>query len=64
MESVMIVRHLIGDVALAVLIAVPVTVLARPQAVRHDQASASSFTQQKSTVALATAADRQIGLFR
>jgi hypothetical protein len=63
MESVMIARHLIGDVALAVLIAVPVTVLARPQAVRHDQAS-SSFTQQKSTVALATAADRQIGLFR
>jgi hypothetical protein len=64
MEFVMIVRHLIGDVALAILVAVPVTALARPEAVRHDHVATSSVAQQKLTVALATAGDRQVGLFR
>ena len=52
-------RHLIGDAALAVLIAVPTAVLARPDAVPHK--TAASAPAQKS---LASAADRQIGLFR
>ena len=52
-------RHWLGDVALAVLIAVPAAVLARPDAVTHREAA--SEPAQKS---LATAADRQIGLYR
>lgn len=52
-------RHWLGDVALAVLIAVPAAVLARPDAVTHREAA--SAPAQKS---LATAADRQIGLYR
>lgn len=52
-------RHWLGDVALAVLIAVPASALARPDAVTHRQAAAEP--AQKS---LATAADRQIGLYR
>ena len=52
-------RHWLGDVALAVLIAVPTAVLARPDAVTHREAA--SEPAQKS---LATAADRQIGLYR
>jgi hypothetical protein len=58
------VRQLIGDVALAVIVAVPVTAIARPQAVSHGQAPSPSIAQQKSAAALATAGDRQVGLFR
>jgi hypothetical protein len=52
-------RHWLGDVALAVLIAVPTAVLARPDASPHRH-RASAPAQQS----LATAADRQIGFYR
>ena len=57
-------RQLIGDVALAVLIAIPTVALARPQAVPHPEKAAIPAPSQQSTVALASAADRQVGLFR
>ena len=56
-------RQLLGDVALAAAIAIPSVALARPQAVPHHETAAPA-PSQASTVALASAADRQIGLFR
>lgn len=56
----MIDRQLLGDVALAVLIAVPSAALARSERVPQHPAT----VQQNSTVVLASAADRQIGIYR
>jgi membrane-associated phospholipid phosphatase len=52
-------RHWIGDVILAGLIAIPTAVLAQPDPVPQHQAASTPV--QKS---LASAADRQIGLYR
>ena len=60
----MFVRQLLGDAALAVLVAIPVAALARPEAVQRAQAATQTTPEQKSAIALASAADRQIGLFR
>ncbi len=58
----MIDRQFVGGVALALLVAIPAAALAQPEAVpRHASLSAPA---QKSTLALASAADRQIGLYR
>ena len=56
----MVDRRFIGDVMLAVLIAVPTAALARqdPAPTRDEP------TLQKSEMALAPAAVRQVGLFR
>jgi hypothetical protein len=63
MEFVMFDRQLLGDVALAAAIAIPSVALARPQSVPHRE-TAAPVPSQASTVALASAADRQIGLYR
>ena len=57
----MIDRQLLGDVVLALLVAIPSAALARPETVPHRQTEAPV---QQSAVALASAADRQIGLYR
>ena len=57
-------RQLIGDVVLAAVIAIPTVALARPQAVPHREPTTIAAPSQQSTIALASAADRQIGLFR
>jgi hypothetical protein len=56
----MVDRRFIGDVMLAVLISVPTVALARQGTVPHRDSPAV----QKSVVALAPAADRQVGFFR
>ena len=53
-------RRFIGDVMLAILISVPSVALARQGAAPHRDEP----TVQKSAMALAPAADRQIGIFR
>lgn len=60
----MIDRQLIGDVVLAALIAIPAAALARTDGVPHIRTAATSFTQGNSAVALAPAAERQVGIFR
>lgn len=60
----MIDRQLIGDMVLAALIAVPIAVLAQPEVAPHGHHSKASPPQQKSAMVLASAADREIGLFR
>jgi hypothetical protein len=57
-------RQLLGDVVLAALIALPVAALARPDAGVAHRTVAASTPQHKSVVVLASAADRQIGLYR
>ena len=59
----MIDRQFVGGVALALLVAIPAAALAQPEAVPRRHASLSA-PAQKSTLALASAADRQIGLYR
>jgi hypothetical protein len=60
----MVDRQFIGDVLLAILVAVPTAALAQPQTVsRHDAAKLSA-PAAKSAVALASTADRQVGVFR
>ena len=54
-------RQLIGDVVLALLVAIPTGALARPETIPHRQTAAPV---QKTAVALASAGDRQIGLYR
>ena len=56
----MVDRRFIGDVMIALLISVPTAALARQGTVPHREAPAV----QKSVVALAPAADRQVGLYR
>ncbi len=57
-------RHRIGDVILAILIAVPATALAQPDSRPHRHEAPDSVPAQKSAAVLASAADRQVGLFR
>ena len=58
-------RQLFGDVVLAVLIAVPVSALARPEAGPHrDRVTLSAPEKKNASVALAPAAVRQTGIFR
>ena len=59
----MLVRRLIGDVALAVLIAVPVTALARPAPVAPVP-NEQNVLVERPLLALASASDRQTGFFR
>jgi len=54
-------RQLLGDVLLALLVAIPTAALARPETVPHRQTAAPTHAP---AVALASAADRQIGLYR
>jgi hypothetical protein len=60
----MFVRQLVGDVALAALVAIPVAALARPETVPRAHAATLATTGQEATAALASAADRQVGLIR
>jgi hypothetical protein len=60
----MIDRQLLGDVALAALIALPGAALARPDAGVAPRTAAVSAPQHNSAVVLASAADRQIGFNR
>ena len=60
----MIDRQLLGDVVLAALVAIPAAALARPEAVSHRHPAAATTTAQNSTIALAPAGVRQVGLFR
>lgn len=57
-------RQLLGDVVLAALIALPSAALARPDPTVAPRAAAISAPQHNSAAALASAADRQIGLYR
>ena len=59
----MIDRQFVGDVALALIVAIPTAALAQPEAVQHRHAN-SSVPAGKPAPALASAADRQIGLYR
>lgn len=60
----MIDRQLIGDVVLAALIAIPAAAIARPDTVVPKRTTAISTPAGNSTLALASAADRQVGLVR
>ena len=60
----MIDRQQVGDVIFAILIAVPAAALAQPDSTTHRRAALHSAEAQKSVVVLASAADRQVGLFR
>jgi hypothetical protein len=62
--NVNFVRQTIGDVLLAFLVAVPATSLAQPGTVSHHRAAGLSAPAQKSVLALASTADRQVGLYR
>jgi hypothetical protein len=64
MEFVMIDRQLLGDVVLAALVAIPTVALARPESVPHRHTTTVSAPSHNSMVALASTADRQVGLFR
>ena len=58
-------RQLIGDVILAALLAIPAVALARPESVAHARAAAAaSIPAHNSMLALASTADRQVGIFR
>ena len=57
-------RQLLGDVVVAVLVAVPAAALARPQAIPLRPTAPLSAPATNSAVALASAGDRQVGLFR
>lgn len=59
----MIDRQLIGDLILAALLAIPTAVLARPVSVAHARAPVS-VPAHNTMVALASTADRQVGIFR
>jgi hypothetical protein len=60
----MVDRQFVGDVVLALLVAIPTGALAQPDAVSHRHDAALSAPTQKAAPALASAADRQIGLYR
>ena len=60
----MVDRQLIGDVILAALLAIPAAALARSASVGHTRAAAVSVPVHNSMVALASTADRQVGIFR
>ena len=58
----MIDRHLIGDVALAVLLALPTLALARPQTPAHAPTITSSTIAEKAAVAEQTPVQRRFNL--
>ena len=60
----MIDRQLVGDVILAALLAVPTAALARPEGVPHIRTAMTSTKAHVPATALASAGDRQVGLFR
>jgi hypothetical protein len=57
-------RQPIGDLALVALIALAGAALARPDQAGPPQQAATSLPQHNSAPALASAAERQIGLYR
>ena len=57
-------RQMIGDVLLAILVAIPATALAQPETAPRHHAASLSVPAEKSTLALASTADRQVGLYR
>lgn len=57
----MVDRQFVGDVMLALLVAIPTAALAQPEEVPHRHATLSAPAGKP---ALASAADRQIGLYR
>ena len=60
----MIDRQLIGDVVLAALVAIPAAALARPNGAPDVRTAQATTPVQNSAVALAPAAERQIGIYR
>ena len=56
-------RQLLGDVVLAALVAIPIAALARPESA-PQKPSVVSASAQNSAVALASAGERQVGIFR
>jgi hypothetical protein len=60
----MIDRQLIGDVVLAALIAVPAVAIAQPEPVPRSALNATPSAAQNARPALASTADRQVGLYR
>lgn len=62
MEKMMIDRHLVGDVGLAVLLAFPTLALARPQAPLPAQTAASAQLVDKAATAEQTAVQRRFSL--
>ena len=60
----MIDRHLLGDVVLAALLAIPTAALARPEVVPHLRSAVGPVKAANAAAALAPAADRQIGFTR
>jgi hypothetical protein len=59
----MIDRQLLGDVVLAALVAIPIAALARPESAPQNPSTVSA-SAQNSAVALASAGERQVGIFR
>jgi hypothetical protein len=60
----MIDRQLLGDVVLAALIALPGAALARPDVSSPPRTTVVPLPQHNSGLALASAADRQVGFYR
>ncbi len=58
----MIDRHLVGDVALAVLLAVPTLAMARPQATVAQPTATSSTMGAKAAIAERTSVERRYNL--
>jgi hypothetical protein len=59
----MVDRQFVGDVVLALLVAIPTAALAQPEASPHRHSNLSA-AAAKPAPALASAADRQICLYR
>ena len=59
----MVDRQFVGDVVLALLVAIPTAALAQPETVAHRHAALSA-AASKAPPVLAPAGDRQIGLYR
>ena len=60
----MIDRQLLGDVVVAALIAIPAAALARPDGTAHLRTAHATTPIQNSAVALASTAERQVGIYR
>jgi hypothetical protein len=64
LELMMVDRQLLGDLILAVLLAVPTAALARPEGIPQIRTAVAPTRAHVPVTALATAGDRQVGLFR
>ena len=62
MENIMVDRHLLGDVGLAVLLAFPTLALARPQAAIPARTSAASPLIEKAALAERTPVQQRYSL--